>query len=1328
MTGSRRERWGRAGRLALRGVVGVAVLLAIAWLLRGRLIHPWLIRMAERTVAERLDAELRIGALRSNWFTGAELEDVRWTASTGVLRGLDARRVRASWSLLGLATGSDRWLESIEGTVDSLALAAPPPSTTESSGEPLALPAHLPGVDLTLGALDYDLGSERGIALGPARLTIAGGADGESIALRVERLDYTSSAEPVTLDLITVAGRYDAGRLTLHPTELGRDVRIEGAEVDLSRPGQVGWSVAGSALEGAVNSAGKVVDGRIDATFSIGQLELGRLEQLLPGLELGLPPELTPVVNLNGSLNGRPTQSRDEAGLDLQLDWLEAESPALLLRGVGLSTRLGAGSWQDVVRATRGRVLVEANESAAPDNPRWAAGSGRPPLDLSLTAELLDGRAEVGGRVLTEGGDLHVTRGELRLGAGDALLTDALADLDLQASFTDLTPIGRALGLDWSGALDGAVEISGPLLTPTGRMTATASNVRAFDFELGDVDLNLVAQDGRIELLDSDVTNELWTGSASGAWIASEQRLEGGELELAGGGLALGPITPASFKLSVVADGTLDQLAGAFSLATRDLGLAGYEQLDLRGAGTFAGRSLRFDSLLAEDRELALLASGQVVIGSGGDFAADVDELELTGPTGAWRMTEPARVERSAGALVIDPLALASLVDDREGTARVSLRGRFVEAEFLAFELGPLRERLLSTASGATDVSIGGLTGQLSYGDSVTFDLVLEQLTASRGTLALAERRLDFTGILTPAGALEVRALVSDPSGSSDEALQLDLTAPLDTGATSSGGLLQPGPVRLLLKSGPLELAELGPLLGLPSETEGTVRIDADLSGAWSDLRGAVVLRGSRLASPESREAIGDVLSLDLSLDWGDRIELTSGSLAGPDGPLMALTGFLDVAPDVAAWAADPSLLADARLSIDGKLALPLEGWTKRVEGVRRLAGAISGDVAIGGTPRQPVPSGELRLENVDLRLASAVPSIRALNATLRLDQRRADIVHMALEFGGAPCTVTGGVDWSDGLRLDRVTVTGENLLIARNSTTRLRANLAPITIDGPLDALLAEGEVVITEGRFAQDVDLLSNLLPKGAAPRSVASGSGTGFRPSFARTGPLATMRFDLRVRSEGQLRIKGNLYDAVLRPEVTMRGTGEVPLFEGEIYVDPSTVSLPSGRLSVDSGVLRFDRDDPFRPNVTLAASMQTKGYDIDAQIDGPLGQTEILLSSSPALQNDQLLMLFLAGQAPATSNQGMAAAQTVGVYLAQDALVRWLGGGTKEADSLLDNLVFEIGADVTQTGAPTLVGRYYLGSRRQRTGRTTYLIAEKDVWDKTNFGFGIRFRFE
>ena len=106
----------------------------------------------------------------------------------------------------------------------------------------------------------------------------------------------------------------------------------------------------------------------------------------------------------------------------------------------------------------------------------------------------------------------------------------------------------------------------------------------------------------------------------------------------------------------------------------------------------------------------------------------------------------------------------------------------------------------------------------------------------------------------------------------------------------------------------------------------------------------------------------------------------------------------------------------------------------------------------------------------------------------------------------------------------------------------------------------------------------------------------------------------------------------------------------------------------------------------------------------------------------------LVLFLTGQLPTAGDEGLGAAESVGVYLAQDYLTRMLFGGSVDSEeSVLDRIVFEIGADVSRRGAPTARGIYFLEPHRARTGKTTYLLAERDKYDRNNFGFGIRFRF-
>ena len=1324
--GARRRGWRRVLRWLGRAALALLGLLALVYVTRELWLHPWLARTAERQVRERLGAELAIGGFESSWFGGARLADVSWHSSEAPLLALEAPTVVAEWSLPGLLRGDLSRLR-LELGVEHAELATPPskPEPPDPT-KPTALPEHLPAVSARVERLSYAIDGARSVEVRGLELDLApeaeGGdanAAGERLALAAAEVTWRDGERELARPL-ELGARYRAGLVRLEPSSLGDALAIDRGEVDLTRlaQGELTWSVAARALAGKLTSSGRASDA-LSTSFSVDSLEVARIEDLLgPVLPEDLDRRLVPVVSVRGEVR----TAAEASDFDLELEWLEARNHAVALRGVDLTAAVG-GDWRESVRSVAGRLLLEDVDR----NALAAGGPELPPLDLDLSAELADGRAELAGEVETPGGRLAIERGEVVLGPAERLVEDARCDLDLQADFDDLGPLGRALGLALAGSLRGQIDVTGPLLEPTGRLETRAAGISVRDLELGGVDLAVVAAGGRIDVLSCEVANSRFGASLTGGVLPAEGRFDDVQLELSASELALGPVAPRELAVSLAAGGPFAAPEGAFSLRIEDLGTAGLEGLDVRAGGRFAGRALELESLLAEEGELALFAKAQAELGENGEVTGALEELELSGPDGLWRLVEAAELAWPAAGLPearVGPLVLASEpAEGAAGRAELALAAGRLEAGFERFTAAPLRERTLPPGW-----ALGGLEGRVEVAlpngaepPTALFDLALEGLLIRRGEAALAPQRVTLAGELKRERAIELALRAERPGGT----VELDLAAPLDL--AGGGELFQPGPVHARLASGPLELEELGGVLGLPPDLTGRLTLDAELAGEWNALAGAIDLRGEGLSSEETEAALQGPLALAARLALGERIALEEARISGPESSLLVLDGGIEAAVDATAWLADPGALTNAPLALEGRLELPLEGWTERIESVRRLAGRLDGSLVVAGSLGAPEARGAVELRAVELRLASALPSIRNLNAELELTPERLQIQSMGLEFGGAPCTVTGGADLAPELVLE-LGFEGANLLIARNATTRLRAN-ADVEVSGPLSALALSGEVVVTEGRFAQDVDLLSKLVPGGGGGGAPATGGEGELRLSFGRSGPVATMTFEqLRVRSRGDLRLKGNLYDFTLRPDLTIHGTGEVPMFEGEVYVEPSMLSLPSGRLQVESGVVRFSREDPFRPRITLAAGMETKGYDVSARIDGPVGDPEVLLTSSPPLANDELLLLFLAGQTPSSGSQGMAAAQTVGVYLAQDALVRWLGGGTKEADSLLDNLVFEIGADVTHTGAPTMVGRYYLDSRRKRTGRTTYLLAEKDVWDKTNFGYGIRFRFE
>ena len=330
-------------------------------------------------------------------------------------------------------------------------------------------------------------------------------------------------------------------------------------------------------------------------------------------------------------------------------------------------------------------------------------------------------------------------------------------------------------------------------------------------------------------------------------------------------------------------------------------------------------------------------------------------------------------------------------------------------------------------------------------------------------------------------------------------------------------------------------------------------------------------------------------------------------------------------------------------------------------------------------------------------------------------------------ELGGAPFRIAGTADLSGEELAVNLSLQGENLLLHRRAGLKVRAD-ADLSVSGPLSGLVARGELALTDARFVRQVDFLGSALGGGGSgPR----GSGRGLDLSFAEEGPLAAMELDLALTAKRPFALKNNVMSGGLRPDLRLLGTGQVPVLRGPVYLEPTRISLPGGRLLVESGTVVFLEEDPFTPQLELAARARMRGYDISVRISGPYDRLEIAASSVPPLPGEELLELLATGRlsAEGSADRGQRAAEALAIFLARDFLGRWFASESTEAgEGLMDRIEVQSGRDVTESGATTT----WVGFRTQGSatgaGRTQVLTGELDEYDKINFGWRFVFRFE
>ncbi|MGK0217121.1 MAG: hypothetical protein ACI9HE_000596 [Planctomycetota bacterium] len=573
----------------------------------------------------------------------------------------------------------------------------------------------------------------------------------------------------------------------------------------------------------------------------------------------------------------------------------------------------------------------------------------------------------------------------------------------------------------------------------------------------------------------------------------------------------------------------------------------------------------------------------------------------------------------------------------------------------------------------------------------------------------------------------------------------------LNLAETSAGNAELSAELGLPASSARLQLAFQNHLLGA-SLVVRSLRLDDLARGIPNapDLDGRASIEFKLKQTPAGMELSGRVLADELLYDeylLGDLellAELEDGRLSFPkaqleqDGRLVFdLTGSIPLAPG------SDSLLALGELDLQAKLDWPADlglglpdgatghlelggtwseleaqvdlsdlSWCAGLsESVQRCSGNLRATAKLSDPFGKPAGNARIDLSEASLRLPG-IPVIEGLAGALVLDGRRFVLEDLHGELGAGPIKLSGSLDL-DAAEPWNITLKGSNALLLRSPGARVRTD-ADLRFSGTLKDPLLAGTLGLRHVRLHENVDLLSRLRGN-SRPASLR----TPLALVLAEEGALADLRVDLRVDIIEPLKISSNVANGSLRGSLKLEGHGNSLIPRGQLFLDPSTVSLPGGRLKLSGGILQFDPAHPFAPHIDINGEARMAGYDISLHASGDASAPTLDLSSSPALPVEQVLLLLLSGELPA-EGAGRSTAQSLTVYVAKDILGRWTGGGLDEDDSWLDRLEIQSGQEVSRSGLSTLEATWRLGSEPEDMDRTWYVVAERDRYEDVNFG--------
>jgi hypothetical protein len=1365
-----RRRWRRIAR-GVGALLALAVLaLVLAYATRERWLAPFLAGALERRLARASGAEVHIGALGGDWLETLELRELTWRDARpgAALAELEVALARARWHPWRLARGKTDWLERVE--VEGLLVRARAGGSAGSDDAGAArgafeVPARFPSTRIVASDIELELPAGR-IALRSAQLEIqppAAGSQGARLNARVAT--WAPRAGPARSAELEADLEWSAPRLAVESLRLAGVERLHDSWLDLGAVG--GGELAAraqlSAFGGELAADAALRGGVLDCELTLADVELDAAFEIVA-------PQLAErpggVVTGNATLHLAPNRPQDfEATFDARatnlswtgrdLDELEAAGSiargALSLREVRAVRGTGSLSAVDVVvplgrgaeetlRGARGELTLRATDLPAwldTARPPGSIASRVPAHALELGARLTEAGLELdSGRLTTTGGTLDVRPSAIAWGPPGSLLEEARFDLDLGLEFADLAPLGPVLAMPgrWAGSLRGAAALGGTLRALEGEVDLEGEGVVVADLELGELRARAGANAQRVRVAELRTSGALGQLELSGTWIPAEMRFVGARLRasLAAPQTLLPSVfARGSIEVEAEGEGTLSELGGKAQVRARDvelLALGGHtlQSLDLT-ARVEPGRVAVEELVLrAADSELSATgAFGHVDWRA--PYTIELQSLAARRGSLELALAEPARATWEQGAFDTGPVRFAGSAGELEldlagsgGDLALELRATRLDPMPLLAPLAP-RGFLAEGIEGHATLEVSGnvlrADAALEVGRLIPAEGVPELSFNAHGTLLDGRANVDRFE-LARAG-----------TGS----LSLSGEAPFDPLAGQRFGA---GPLAL---RGRFELEDLGRLPVDLSRTEvaltGRIGVDFDLAGEWSRAQGSLEVEGSELAlvSRSGTPLFGPAtLAARVQAEEGS-MQLSDVHLRAPAQLDLTGGGSLGLALAPADWitgsvAAIGSAPLDVRLDF---AAADLAFLARLADGVRRVAGRVEGSLVLAGTLAEPEPLGTLRVRDGALRFAGDVPPFEAVQAELQLERQRPtlrdrlSLVALSGEMGGAPLSASGWLEWGAEREPEiELALEGHEVLIVQQPTLRLRSD-ANLSVRGPFSALEVTGELELRDGRYTKRVELFRRDGGARAAP-------GPPIELFSFESGPLSTLRLDVAITSRDPFRVENNLVQGALRADLRLTGTGQVPELLGALFVDPTRVQLPATTLESTSGTLVFQRDDPLMPVLDVRLETRVRGYDVAVHASGPIDDPELELNSIPPLPSEDLLVLVLTGKPPDLTwdaNTGEQAAQTVAFYVGKDLLSDWFGGSGGGEASWLDRIEYRTGVDMTASGEETTeVMVRVAGTGRSAAGRTVWLRAENDAYDRVNYGVRLLFRLK
>ncbi|OLC74515.1 MAG: hypothetical protein AUH72_21605 [Acidobacteria bacterium 13_1_40CM_4_65_8] len=402
-----------------------------------------------------------------------------------------------------------------------------------------------------------------------------------------------------------------------------------------------------------------------------------------------------------------------------------------------------------------------------------------------------------------------------------------------------------------------------------------------------------------------------------------------------------------------------------------------------------------------------------------------------------------------------------------------------------------------------------------------------------------------------------------------------------------------------------------------------------------------------------------------------------------------------------------------------------VQGFTTELTNV---TGTMQAKVDIRGAADDPHPNGVVTVQNGAFLVKSTGVPYTNLDAKIDLQDDKIHIDRLrVLDNQKKPLSVTGDLAVHER-ELGGVTIaiTSDDFKVIDNRTGNVRIN-SDLRIAGDLTAPRVEGTLGLTTGWISLD-EILAQVGDSAYATEETRyltnANANQGQQPT---PSAFEALQMDVRVTVPNDLVVKASDLQAPGAPiglgslNVTLGGdlwASKVPYDQlrlvGTVNTVRGTYDFQGRRFTIlRDGTVRFDGTDDLDPALDIRTERVIQAVTARVNVRGTMKKPEIVLTSTPPLDQADILSLIVFNQPLNTLGEGQQISLAARAQaLATGALASELA---KEIGNALGVDTFEIAT------APELAGTYATLTVGQQVGQNLYVKVQQGIGEQSTTNF-------